>query len=158
MTTETHSETHSETAPETQADMTSGPAAELAATDDCCGGTACKPESKANVVAYRPHVDIWSTESDVWLVADVPGATAESVDITVERNLLSFEAATSPLAETDAADRYREFPQKLFRRSFRLSEQIDRGGIEATVKNGVLKLRLPKAAEATPHKVSVTAG
>ena len=111
-------------------------------------------EAARPAVTVRPAVDVWSTDSDVFLTADVPGAAAESVDVTIERDLLTFEAATRPVPEGFA---HREFPQKLYRRSFRLSDQIDRAGVEARVTDGVLRLRLPKAAEAQPLKVQVTA-
>ena len=125
---------------------------------DCCGGTECQAEARP-VTTVRPAVDIVSTETDVWLTADVPGASAESVDVTVERKLLTLEAATAPLeASSDGRRHYREFPTRLYKRTFRLSDEIDRGGIEATVTNGVLTLRLPKAVEAQPQKVAVTAG
>ena len=135
--------------------------------DTCCGGTECQSteatgtattETAKNVVLVRPAVDIVTTESDVWLTADVPGASADSVDITVERNLLTVEAATTPVDAVDCREHYREFPTRLFKRTFRLSTEVDRTGIEANVAHGVLTLRLPKVAEAQPQKVAVTAG
>ena len=127
---------------------------EATPSTDCCGNPAgCDRHGEATLV--RPAVDVWTTENEVWLVADVPGAAAESVDVTIERNVLTFEAATRP-HEGEWA--HREFPHRLFRRSFKLSDQIDRTGIEANVKDGVLRLRLPKAVEAQPQKVAVVAG
>ena len=138
MTTETNELTHNET--------------------ECCGGGACgtetAQETTRETVTVRPAVDVWSDEGHVYLVADVPGASAESVDVTVERDRLTFEALAAAVPENL---QYREFPQRLYRRTFRLSDEIDRSAIEANVANGVLRLRLPKAAEAQPMKVSVTA-
>ena len=138
--------------------------AELTQANGCCQGEAAGTDccdvaersvTSRNVVTVRPAVDAWTTDGDVWLSADVPGVAADGVEITIERDLLQIEAVATPLAVE--SPQHREFPQKRYKRVFKLSDQIDRAGIEANVTNGVLRVKLPKAAEAQPIKVSVTA-
>ena len=139
LTTETSTETTNQTE-ETTGEVVAG---------ECCGGECERPVARA----VRPAVDAWTTETDVWLAADIPGAAAETVDLSIERDLLTIEATTRQ-PEGDLS--HREYGAKVYRRSFRLSDQIDRGAIEARVADGVLRLRLPKAAEAKPVKIAVT--
>ena len=85
----------------------------------------------------RPRVDIVERENALMLMADMPGVSAETLDITLEQNQLTIHG------NADAIERS-------YQLAFTLSKDIDRDLIEASVEHGVLTLTLPKIAEATP--------
>jgi len=107
---------------------------------------------------FSPRTDIIESGEHYLLVADIPGADEKNVNITLEKNVLSIEAHT----ETSAPEGYSlvlsEYGLGDYARSFVLSDQIDREKIEASVKNGVLRLVLPKAGPAKAHSIKVNAG
>ena len=93
---------------------------------------------------YTPAVDIFENETSFILYADVPGADEQSVDITLEKDVLTINAKVNEEIPTGSKLRYAEHGVGDYRRSFTLGDRIDRDKIEATVKNGVLKLVLPR--------------
>ena len=105
--------------------------------------------------AYVPRVDIYETDDAIILLTDMPGVDENSVDITLEKNVLTING----YVEIDDPDNYSlayaEYESGDYERSFNLSNEIDRENIEATVKNGVLRLHLPKAGPAKTHKITV---
>ena len=104
---------------------------------------------------YRPNVDIIERPDDLLVVADVPGATAEDIDVRYEQGDLTLEARVEPRQSPDTNYLSREYGIGAFRRVFRLSETIDAGRISAEVSNGVLTLHLPKAQSAKPRQIKV---
>jgi HSP20 family molecular chaperone IbpA len=106
---------------------------------------------------FSPLADIFETDREIIIVADVPGSDENSIDITLDKNVLTINAYVEPDKHEKHTLTYAEFAIGDYQRSFVLSNQIDRNGIEATVKNGVLYLHLPKAAEAQARKITVRA-
>ena len=104
---------------------------------------------------YSPRTDIYEDGEAIFVVADIPGADDKSIDITLEKNVLSIHA--SPVYEYPEKLRliYAEYGVGDYQRSFALSDQIDQANIQASVKNGVLSLRLPKAGPVKAHKITV---
>lgn len=107
---------------------------------------------------FLPDVDIIERKDDLYLVADMPGVVDSSVDINVERNVLTISARVQPEEATTAHVYLREYDTGDYRRSFTLSNEVDQTGIEATLKDGVLRLRLPKARQTAPRTIKVRAG
>ena len=107
---------------------------------------------------FRPHVDLVDTGDAVILWADLPGVDENSVDITLEKNILTLKASVQPPTFEGMKPLRREFAVGDYERRFTVSEEIDRDGIEATVTQGVLKLTLPKSQQAATKKVTVKAG
>jgi HSP20 family molecular chaperone IbpA len=107
--------------------------------------------------AYIPRADIYETDSNVVIVADMPGVDENSLDITLEKNVLSVEGYVEPANPDDYYLAYAEFEAGNYRRSFTLSDVIDQEQIEANVKDGVLNLTLPKAAPVQARKIAVQA-
>jgi HSP20 family molecular chaperone IbpA len=107
---------------------------------------------------YVPQVDILESEQALLLVADMPGVDENGVDITVEKNILTIKGAV--VAEVPAGYKlsYEEYGVGDYERSFTLPNEIDREGIQATIKEGVLTLTLPKVKQALARKVTVVAG
>ena len=109
------------------------------------------------VKTYTPHVDIFETDDNIVITADIPGVDENSIDITLEKNVLSVEGYVEPAKPDGYNLAYAEFEAGNYRRSFTLSDVIDQDHIEANVKDGVLNLTLPKAAPAQARKIAVQA-
>lgn len=105
--------------------------------------------------AYIPRADIYETDEGIVVLANVPGANENSVDIVLEKNVLTIRAY--PVEETYAGMSlvYSEYGIGDYERRFTLSDEIDREKIEARVKDGVLTLHLPKAGPAKARKIAV---
>ena len=106
---------------------------------------------------FVPRADIFDTEKEITILADVPGANEKTVDITLEKDVLSITAYVEPSIPSGFDIAYAEYEEGDYQRSFRLSDQIDRNKIEAVVSDGVLRLRLPKVQEAQTKKITVKA-
>lgn len=112
-------------------------------------------EQKAPRRAYVPAVDIIESESAVELVVDVPGVAEDSVDLTIEKSVLTISAVPADGVIAGKKLMYAEYGVGEYRRSFTLAEEIDQEHISASLKNGVLRVKLPKSASVT-RKISVS--
>ena len=104
--------------------------------------------------AFIPRVDIYETNDAVALIADMPGVDENSVDITLEKNVLTINGYVEPERPEGYSLAYAEYRVGDYQRSFNISNEIDQENIEATMKDGVLHLHLPKA-EPTTKKIAV---
>ncbi len=104
---------------------------------------------------YTPPADVFETDGTIEVVADMPGVDEASVEITLERNVLTLDGHTSVTAPEGMAHTYSEYEPGDYHRAFTLSDEIDRDHIKATVKNGVLRLSLPKAGPAKARRIEV---
>lgn len=121
------------------------------------GGTEAQanPERVSKRRTFAPRTDIYETKDAIVLVADLPGVDEASLEITLEKGVLTFTGKVDPGAGTEGlTPTHREYEVGDFHRAFSLPEEIDREKIEATMRDGVLRLRLPKA-KARPHKIAV---
>ncbi len=112
-------------------------------------------EPVRNRRVFAPLADIYETNERIFVLADMPGVDEQTIDITLEKNVLTIEGYTSSQTEAGLRLVHCESPEGNYRRVFLLSEEVDRDGIEATVKDGVLKLVLPKSAKAMARKITV---
>lgn len=96
--------------------------------------------------AYVPAVDLIDGENAVSLVVDVPGVPEGGVELTVEKNVLTLSAVPADGVIAGKKLAYSEYGIGEYRRSFALSDEVDRENISATLKNGVLRITLPKSA------------
>jgi HSP20 family protein len=106
---------------------------------------------------YRPNVDIVEQNDELLVMADVPGASSDSIDIRFEDGTLEIEAAVAPRPGDDDTCLLREYNVGDYYRSFQVSEAIDASKISAQYADGVLTLRLPKAEAVKPRKIAVAA-
>jgi HSP20 family protein len=90
--------------------------------------------------AYVPRADIYETAKAIIVLADMPGVNENSVDITLEKNVLSLNGYVEFSPPDDFELVYAEYEVGDYQRNFTLSDEIDRDNIEATVKDGVLRL------------------
>jgi len=111
-------------------------------------------ESTRNVPVFVPAVDIYESENALTLVADMPGVPIENVDIDLDSDQLTMRG-TVPMQEEKGKVIFREYTAGDYYRQFTLSSDIDRENIQASMKDGVLKLVLPKAEAAKPRKITI---
>jgi HSP20 family molecular chaperone IbpA len=107
--------------------------------------------------AFVPRSDIYETKEAIYVVADLPGVHEDAVEITVEKDVLTINGYVESVAPEGYALAYTEYRVGDYQRSFSLSNRIDQENIGATLKNGVLSLRLPKVSPTT-RKITVKAG
>jgi len=125
-----------------------------------------KPEAKSPTEMERtrertvfiPRADIYERDDALVLVADMPGVDKDNVEINVDRRVLTISGRVATEPVEDYRLTYAEYETGDFERSFTLTEEVDVDKIEATVKNGVLRLVLPKSEAAKPRKITVKAG
>jgi HSP20 family protein len=103
-----------------------------------------------------PPVDIYETPDGLVVMADLPGVTRENLDVRVDSNILTIRGMSQHTPLGDPV--YREYELINFFRQFELGEKIDQGNISAELKHGVLRLHLPKAAEAKARQIEVRVG
>jgi HSP20 family molecular chaperone IbpA len=108
--------------------------------------------------AYIPAASIYEVEDRVVVTADLPGVDDQAVDITLEKNELTINAYVKPHQPEGYSLAYGEYETGDYRRTFILSDEVDRNHIEASVKDGVLRLVLPKAPDYKARKIMVKAG
>lgn len=114
-------------------------------------------ESTKNEACFAPHVDIFETEKEVIVVADMPGVTSEGVDLSLEENILTIQGQRT-LQKRPGRVILEEYENGNYLRRFSVAESIDQAGIEASLADGVLRVLLPKAAPAQPKKIQVKLG
>jgi HSP20 family molecular chaperone IbpA len=111
-------------------------------------------ETKAMTTKERrpvvtPRTEILETKDDVVLVAEMPGVDETSVEVTLEDDVLTIRGKTEDPALEGHRRVYAEFERGDYERSFALTDGADAGKIEASVKNGLLRVRVPKARPAS---------
>lgn len=127
--------------------------------------TVAKPAAEQPALAertrcgccYRPSVDILEQNDELLVVADVPGARSDSIDVNFEDGTLEIQAAVAPRQADGDELLLREYDVGDYYRSFQVSEAIDASKISAQYADGVLTLRLPKAEALKPRKIAVAA-
>lgn len=107
---------------------------------------------------YIPAADIYENDHDITLYADLPGVDDKHVNITLEDDVLTLIGHQNDEAPDGMELLYRGYRPGIYRRAFTLGVAIDREKIDAKITNGVLTLTLPKAEEAKPRKITVSAG
>jgi HSP20 family protein len=107
---------------------------------------------------FVPRADIYETDENVFVVVDMPGVSTETIDITLEKNILTINGNTNLDTPGEYSLAFAEYEVGDFERSFRLTDQISRDGIEAAYNDGVLRLVLPKAEEAKVRKIDIKTG
>jgi HSP20 family molecular chaperone IbpA len=114
-----------------------------------------QPELTRGGRMYAPTVDILETPDELLLLADVPGARPEDIEINFERGQLTLIARVQPRQDERTNYVLREYGVGNFARTFQIGEGIDASRIQAEVAAGVLKLHLPKAEAARSRKIKV---
>ena len=109
-------------------------------------------------IVFRPDVDIVERTDEFLVTADLPGVDEQHVDVRLEKGLLAIRADLAVVPEPEWHPIYDEYRIGSYYREFTLSDRIDVNGIKASMKDGVLELRLPKAERHQPRSIEVKAG
>jgi len=107
---------------------------------------------------FLPPADIYETRDNIVVLAEMPGVAPDGVDITLERRVLTIRGRSAANEHGGYQRVYNEYTDGDYERSFTLSDNIDRDRIEATLKDGVLHLVLPKAETARARKIELKIG
>ena len=119
---------------------------------------AAPAESTKPGRVFTPAVDIFETDREITLLADIPGVKAGDLNIDLRDDTLTLTGAVAPFKSAGEEGLLIEYETGTYYRQFSLSEVIDQSKIDAQLNDGVLRLSLPKVEKATPRKITVKAG
>ena len=112
-----------------------------------------REETRSNERYIKPSVNIVETEEGLLLTADIPGASRDTLNINVEKGILTISAPAQHTMPGTSA--YREFELANYYRQFTIPESLDHEKSKAEYVNGILTLRVPKAEVAKPKRIAV---
>lgn len=112
-------------------------------------------EQTRTKATFLPNVDIFETPQEIQLLADIPGAKGEEIDIDFDKGALTIHARVEP-RQPEGGFLLREYGVGDFNRTFQVSEKIDASRITAEYRDGVLTLHLPKVEAAQARKITVS--
>lgn len=115
-----------------------------------------REETRASERYIKPVVDIIETDDGLTFVADIPGAAKETLDVSVEKGILTISAPVSLSMPGQSV--YSEFELAHYYRQFSIPETLDREKATAHVTDGVLTLKVPVAEAAKPRKIEIRVG
>jgi HSP20 family molecular chaperone IbpA len=104
---------------------------------------------------FSPYTDIHETPKAVVVAMEVPGVDKDSVDITLDKGVLTVKGQVNAQRYESLRPLYTEYTVGNFVRTFTVSTKIDSGAISAVMADGVLTIELPKAAEAVAKRIAV---
>lgn len=114
-----------------------------------------KGETTKREKYFIPAVDIFESEGEVTVVAEMPGVTAEGIDVTLEDDVLTIRGRKDEAELPGGRILLQEYETGNYQRRFTVAETIDQEKIKATVNNGMLRVVLPKTEPAKPKKIEV---
>jgi HSP20 family protein len=109
-----------------------------------------EPES-----GMRPPVDVFEDADGLTLLADLPGVSKERLNVRVERDTLIVEGDVQITLPEQMQAVYADIRSTHYQRRFALSDELDAESIEASLKDGVLTVRIPKRPETKPRRIEV---
>jgi len=123
------------------------------------GDLAGRTSDESALTAWAPAVDIYETEHELVVKADLPDVDPKELDIRVENNLLTIQGERKFEKKVDEENYLRvERAYGSFSRSFSLTNTVNAEAIKADYENGVLTLSIPKREEAKPKQIKVNVG
>lgn len=115
-----------------------------------------REETRSNEKYIRPAVNIIETEEGLLLTADIPAASKETLDVNIEKGILTISAPAQHSVPGTSV--YCEFELASYYRQFTIPESLDHEKARAEYVNGILTLKVPKAEVAKPKRISVQVG
>jgi HSP20 family protein len=112
-------------------------------------------ESTTPMRAFVPVTDIFETEGALTVVLEMPGVKKDNVEVNVENGVLTIEGRINLNNYEGLRPIYSEYNIGPYRRTFRISHQIDQEKISAEMQDGVITLTLPKAEKAKPRRITI---
>lgn len=120
------------------------------------GAKAASPRATRYAeTALTPPVDVIEDSGGITLYADLPGVARERLQLQIEADTLTIEAEAELAMPEGLVSSHTEVGVPRFRRVFTLSKELDPDKVVAELAQGVLKLRIPKAAHAQPRRIEV---
>jgi HSP20 family protein len=118
-----------------------------------------RTDEESNLTSWAPAVDIFETEHELVVKADVPEVDPKDLDVRVENNILTIRGERKFEKKVDESNYLRvERAYGSFARSFSLANTVNAEAIKADYQNGVLTLSIPKREEAKPKQIKVNVG
>lgn len=114
------------------------------------------PAGSRTAPALSPAVDIAEDAAGITLTADLPGVEKRDLAVNIEGRTLTISAPLALGEANSLVSVYSEVRANHYRRVFELSGELDSAAIEATMKDGVLTMRIPKLERAKPRRIDVT--
>jgi HSP20 family protein len=116
-------------------------------------------EEALTTTSFAPAVDVYEDEHNVALKIEVPGIDEKDIDVRIENNTLTVHGERN-FEKEEKEENYRRVERQYgsFTRSFTLPNTVDTEKVSANYEKGVLKVTLPKKAEAKPKQIRVSAG
>jgi HSP20 family molecular chaperone IbpA len=117
---------------------------------------SCTPaESPVERRVFTPPIDIYETEEGLVLCADLPGVSADSLDLQIQDNKLTLFGRVEVATPSPSQSVHQEYEVGDFLRSFILSDDVDHDRVTAKMSHGVLEVVLPRAAQADARRITV---
>lgn len=113
------------------------------------------PASTSSEPALRPNVEVFEDDEGINLIADLPGVVPRQLNVQVDKETLLIEGKAELPVPDDMQVLHAEVRHTLYRRSFALSSELDPERIQAQLRDGVLRLHIPKRSEVRPRKIEV---
>ncbi len=117
--------------------------------------TSRERDAGRDEAALLPPVDVIEDAEGITLYADLPGVTKDHISVRVETGTLTIEGEIRLVATQGIEVTHTEVPLARFRRAFTLGPELNTEKVDAEFRQGVLKLRIPKAEHAKPRKIEV---
>jgi HSP20 family molecular chaperone IbpA len=112
-------------------------------------------ETGRSDAALLPAVDVIEDAGGITLYADLPGVSKDKLNLQVEADVLTIEGEVSLSTPSNMAASHVEVDVPRYQRVFTLSKELDSGKVSAELRQGVLRLRIPKAEHAQPRKIDI---
>lgn len=113
-------------------------------------------EQSRPIPTVTPVVDIYENDDEILLHADMPGVGKDKITVNVDNGTLTITGLRE--LETKGATTWDEFGNVEFRRNFSVPQTIDVEKVNAELKDGVLRLHLPKSEAAKPKQIEIKTG
>lgn len=113
-------------------------------------------ESTRQLQSITPDVDIYENEDEILLFADMPGISKENVNVHIDNGKLTLTGTRE--LKTEGAPTWEEFENAQYYRIFSVPQTIDIAKVNAELRDGVLRLHLPKSEAAKPRQIEIKAG
>lgn len=110
-------------------------------------------ERRREVPVVTPAVDIYENDDEILLYADMPGVEKDNISVNIDNGKLSLSGMRR--METSGAANWEEFGEVEYRRAFSVPQTIDMDKVNAELKDGVLRLHLPKSEAAKPKQIEI---
>jgi HSP20 family molecular chaperone IbpA len=134
------------------------PATDAAEQVKTSASTTAQAARRRDDYAIQPAVDVLEDAQGLTLFADLPGVPREQLQLRVDKDRLIIEAEMQLDLPDGLKAGHIEVSRQFYRRAFTLSKELDAEQIGAELSNGVLRVRIPKAAHAQPRKIEIKLG